>query len=157
MVFTVTNAISGITVESVSTGNDAGDALLTAKTADTLAWTAAGGTEGTPVEIANGETKVIADGDDATMYAVVSRTSASDLSGEATVTIAGFMSTHDRIVEVEAAITKVHKSQADGFGDARVQRATLSTLLKERADLYRQYLAETGTTSAAAIPDFRNL
>ena len=82
----VYNAIRGVTIDHVSGRNGTGIASLTATSADKLAWTPPGGSQGVPVTIANGETQVIeGGGSDEGALARVTRTSADDLTGAASV------------------------------------------------------------------------
>lgn len=83
----ISNAIAGITVDFVSGSCGAGSASLSAPSADTLTFSAPNGSAGTAVTIVNGESKIIEDGGSASKYARVTRTSASALSGTATLTL----------------------------------------------------------------------
>lgn len=84
----VTNAISNVTVAFLAGENGTGTGYLYANTTDTLQWKAPGSsTYGTAVTIANGETKVLEDGENASAFVRVSRTSASNLTGTATLTL----------------------------------------------------------------------
>lgn len=157
MAYIVSSPISGITIEHVSSGHGTGSATLTAKTADSLAWTGPGGSEGDAVSIANGEWKIVPDGTDADAFAVVKRTSASDLSGTATITITSYSTLLERLEEVDVAISKVMKAQSSGLGDARVQRATLETLQTMRRPIYREYLRQKGKVPVAGSADFTGL
>lgn len=86
MTFNVTNPISSITVDYVGFANGAGAGTLTATGNDTLKWTPPGASQGANVTILNGESKVI-EGADLNKYIRVSRTSATALSGTATLTL----------------------------------------------------------------------
>lgn len=77
--------ISGITIDYVAGQNGEGAGSLAADTSDSLTWTPPGGTVGTSVTIANGETKIVT-GSDANKWIRVTRTSASALTGTETVT-----------------------------------------------------------------------
>lgn len=81
----VTNPISNVTIDFISGTNGAGSGTLTALTADTLAWTPPGDTQGAAVSIANGESKILEGGTNKAKYVRVSRTSATALSGTAVV------------------------------------------------------------------------
>lgn len=75
-------ALAGVRVDYVSGANGAGNGALEAVDADTLRWTAPGSaTPGAEVEIANGETKMLQDGDTASAFLIVTRTGAADLGG----------------------------------------------------------------------------
>lgn len=84
----ITSPIANITVDFVSAQNGYGNGTLAAPTADTLTWTPPGGTVGAAVTIANGETKILEGGSDKSAYIRVTRTSATALSGTATVAVA---------------------------------------------------------------------
>ena len=80
---------ANITVDYVSGACGEGDHSISSETTGSLAFTPAGGSKGTAVTIANGETKVlVAGGSEPAKYCVVTRTSATNLSGTATVTTA---------------------------------------------------------------------
>jgi len=84
----VTDPIAGITILYAAGANGVGDGILTATGTSELKWEAPDGTQGAGVAIANGETKIIEDGGDPSKYVRVQRTSAGDLTGTATVTLA---------------------------------------------------------------------
>ena len=85
--FSITSPISNITVDFVSGENGTGSGSLAATGADELKYTAPGGAQGAGVTILNGETKII---EDTTIdkYVRVTRTSATALTGTATVVCA---------------------------------------------------------------------
>jgi|GEM_PF-1643218 len=86
---TVTDAISNVTVDYASGANGPGAGTLTASGNDELKWTPPGGTQGAGVTIANGETKILEGGNnEPEKFLRVTRTSADNLSGTATVTLA---------------------------------------------------------------------
>jgi len=85
---TVTSPISNVTINHVNGANGVGDGTLAAASVDTLKWTAPSGTLGDAVTIANGETKVLEDGAEPEKCIRVTRSSATDLSGTATVSLA---------------------------------------------------------------------
>lgn len=84
--FSVSNPISGISVDFVAGDNALGAGFLTAVGVDALTWEAPGGTAGVAVTILNGETKIIED-IDLNQFIRVSRSSAAALTGTATVTV----------------------------------------------------------------------
>jgi len=87
--FQVTNPVANLRIDFVSGWNGAGTGVLKAPTADTLTWTPPSGTEGAAVTITNGQTMVLEAGDsEPDKYLRVTRTSASDLTGTATITLA---------------------------------------------------------------------
>lgn len=101
----ITNPIANVTIDYVSGKNALGPGTLHAPTADTLTWKAHGGSTGTAVTIANGETKIVEDGTDTNAYLRVSRTSADGLTGTATVTIVDQLNNQigfDNITSAEA-------------------------------------------------------
>jgi hypothetical protein len=84
----ITNPISNVTIDHISGANGEGAGTLTATGNDTLAWTPPGGTQGDSVTIANGETKILEGGGGETeKFIRVSRTTADNLTGTATVTL----------------------------------------------------------------------
>jgi len=83
----VSNPISNITIDFVSGANGTGNGTLTAASSDTLTWTPPSGSVGAAVTIANGETKILEGATDKSKYVRVTRTSASALSGTATVAL----------------------------------------------------------------------
>lgn len=153
MSFQVRNPISGITVEFVSAPNPAGDGELIAATVDTLTYKAPDGSTGSEITIANGETKIIPDGTDATMYVLASRTSADDLSGTSVIIVSAIKSTYDRLVETQDAISKVLEAQQLGRGDANVLRANLAELHSKEKQLLAQVSRESGDRPGSAVPD----
>lgn len=84
-----TSPISNITIDYVAGANGTGAGSLTASGANDLRWTPPGGTQGSAVTIANGETKIVEGGgsDGASKYVRVTRTSAAALTGTETVTL----------------------------------------------------------------------
>lgn len=88
MSFSIAAAVAGVTVGYVSHGNGPGTGTLTAVDATSLSWTPPGGTAGAAVTIANGETKLLEGAAAAGSFVRVSRTSATALTGTATLTVA---------------------------------------------------------------------
>lgn len=86
MSFNVSSPIANISIDFVGAANETGDGTLTATGADTVKWTPPGGGQGNNVTILNGESKVI-EGSDLNKFIRISRTSATALTGAATVTI----------------------------------------------------------------------
>lgn len=78
--------IPGIVIVFAAGWCGVGNGVLTASGPSALEWTPPGGTIGAAVTIANGETKQIPGGD-ASAYLVVTRISASDLTGTETVVL----------------------------------------------------------------------
>lgn len=85
---TRSSPISNITINFIHWTNGAGDGTLEATGVSQLRWTAPGGSAGPNVSIANGETKILQDGTDPEKYIQVTRTSATDLMGTETDTLA---------------------------------------------------------------------
>lgn len=89
MSVSVTSPIVDLNVDSASSNNAEGAGTLTALDANTIAWTPPGGSQGPAVAILNGETKIVeGGGGNLAEYITVSRTSATALTGAATVTLA---------------------------------------------------------------------
>jgi len=142
MKFEIRNAISGLTVEAVLSGHDAGVGRLAAATADTITWQAPGADDaGAAVAIANGETKIVK-ADDTSLQIVVSRTSATDLSGTSLVIVSGSVAATDLLAAVESCIVETLKAQSEGVGDIRLQRAELASLREFRAALLTEIAAD---------------
>lgn len=78
------NPLAGIRIRFVSGENGIGDGVLKATGASAITWTPPGGTAGTAVTIANGETLLV-EGADTDKYVRIGRTSATDLTGEEVV------------------------------------------------------------------------
>lgn len=88
-VATISNAVANISIVYIAGANPTGNGTLTAVDANTVAWTAPGGTQGPSVAISNGQTVVLEDGTDSSRYIRVTRTAATAISGgPATVTLA---------------------------------------------------------------------
>jgi hypothetical protein len=85
--YPVTATMANVTIDWLSaanarnTGALSGVGVLAAADADSLVYTAPGGTAGTPVTIANGETKQISSADP-NRYVIATRTSDDDLAGQ---------------------------------------------------------------------------
>ena len=81
----LTSGLTNITINYVSGANGPGTGTITAVDANTLTWTAPGGAAGAPVEITNGQSKILMDLNNPAAYVRVSRTSATALSGSLSV------------------------------------------------------------------------
>jgi len=102
----ITNAIANVTIDYVSGKNATGAGSLEATGNDTLRWTAPGGAPGASVTITNGQTKVLEDADNPGKYVRVTRTSATNLTGTATVTLTEVLNNlvgFDNVSSAEAA------------------------------------------------------
>ncbi len=75
--------LRGIRIDYVAGANGPGLGTLSVTGASAVNWTPPGGTQGSDVTIANGETHVLAGGgSDTYKYIIITRTSATDLSGQ---------------------------------------------------------------------------
>lgn len=83
----VTSAIANVDLDFVSGAHSEGAGTLTAVTTDSLAWTPPGGTQGPAVSIADAETKILEGGGAPAQFIRVTRTSTSNLTGAATITL----------------------------------------------------------------------
>ncbi len=83
----VSSPIANVTIDYIGGKNGPGTGTLTATGDDTLTWSAPGGAAGDAVTILNGETKILQDDGDPDKYIRVTRTSATALTGAATLTI----------------------------------------------------------------------
>ncbi len=87
MSVSIASPISNITIEFASGGNEIGDGTLNVVDADTLQWKCYGESYGASVAIANGETKIVETSGLPGGFLRVTRTSATALTGTATVTL----------------------------------------------------------------------
>jgi len=96
--------MANITVDRITGANGTGTGTLTAEGNDELSWTPPSGTKGATVTIANGETKLIPGGGGETHKSIiVSRTTADNLTGTATVTLSdNFSNLFDNVSSSEA-------------------------------------------------------
>ena len=131
-----TGNISNVTISHVSYLNGTGAGTLTAESTSSLSWTPPSGTKGATVTIANGETKVLEGGaGEINKFVVVSRTSASNLSGTDTVTLTNnYNCIFDDVTSAEALAGMtdyravfIKNDSASTVGDVKVRVATLGT------------------------------
>lgn len=156
--YRVRNDITGIDVLAVDGDTPPGAGVLSVTGASALTWQAPGSeTAGSAVTIADGEHKVCYDGDDATLFILVERTTADDLdtSQAAVVIITTGVTTAERIVQVDEAITRCLAAQMTTFGGDQVMMAQLDALRDYRRALARQLAEEDGTGGRVGTPDFR--
>jgi len=85
----IINPLASVTIEHVSGANGTGNGSLSSDGANALRWTPPGGTQGALVTILNGETKIL-EGGTASKFIRVTRTTANDLDGSATVALSTF-------------------------------------------------------------------
>lgn len=135
----VTNPITNITVDEVAGANGLGAGSLISTGADTVTWTPPSGSAGTAVTILNGETKVVEGGGGAPeKHIVISRSTASALTGTATVTITESVNNQFGLDDVSSAeqsagddeyrafcVRNEHASA--GLTDVKVRFSTLGT------------------------------
>jgi len=76
-----------VTIDHVSGANGPGTASLIAVGANALTYAAPGGSQGDSVTILNGETRAVFDGSDPAKFVTVTRATATDLAGAATLTL----------------------------------------------------------------------
>lgn len=140
LTFSVTSPISDVTVEWASGNNSEGAGTLTAIDSTTLAWTPPGGSQGPSVAIANGETKILEGGGGALdSYLRVSRTSATALTGAATVTLSyALNSLFD---------DKTSAEQAAGSTDYRCE--VLKNVSTAQVNDMKAYLGTLGTDATS--------
>ena len=87
MAISVADAIANVTIAFAGGENTEGAGTLDADTVNTLRWKCYGGSYGASVTIANGETKIVETSGQPGQYVRVTRTSATDLTGTATITL----------------------------------------------------------------------
>lgn len=86
MGFRAKGGTTNVTIEFVAGANGLGTGRIRAASTSTLAWTPPGGTEGTAVTIANGQTRVLEGDGDNDAFVVVTRDTTADLLGTTNVT-----------------------------------------------------------------------
>jgi len=133
----ITNPISNITVDFVSGAHTEGTGSLRAVTGDTLAWTPPGGSEGSPVSIADGETKIIEGSGSPAEFVRVTRTSATSLSGNASL---GLTFTYNNLV----AFDNVSSAEATA-GDIEYRAGMFKNDSVANVDNLKAYVATLGT------------
>lgn len=140
--FSVSNPISNITVEYIGGAHVAGVGLLTAVTVDSLAWTPPNGSQGAAVSIANGETKLLEGAGTPAQFIRITRTTADNLTGAASITltatlnnVVGFDNTS--AAEAAAGDTEYRSLMIKNESGAAVQNA-------------KAYLTELGTQQVSA-------
>jgi hypothetical protein len=92
---------ANVTIVFAAGLNGPGAGTMKTKTVNSLSWTAPGDAEGATVTIANGETKMLPSST-TDKFVIVTRTSAVDLAGDATVTLADvFNNLWDNVSDAE--------------------------------------------------------
>lgn len=136
--YSISSPIANIDVDFVASDNGPGAGTLTATGSDTVAWTPPGGSQGASVTILDGETKIIeGGGGELAKYARVSRTSATALTGTATVTIADTLnnvwgyddvsSAEQTAGDTEYRCVAVKNESVASLTDLKVKLVTLGT------------------------------
>jgi len=138
----VNNAISGITINYAGGGNEIGDGTLDMVDINTLQWKCAGGAYGPGVSIANGETKILETDGSPGAFIRVTRTSATDLTGSATVTLS-------QLINNVFALDDVSSAEAIA-GDSEY-RATM--LVNESTAAIASFKRWVGTLATVQISD----
>ena len=126
--------MANITVVRITGANSTGSGILTAEGVNSLSWTPPSGTKGATVTIANGETKLLPGGGGETHKSIiVTRTTADNLTGTATVTLSdNFANLFDNVSSAEASagdneyrcLTLVNKSSGT-VSNIKVKLGTL--------------------------------
>ena len=158
----VTNPISNVTVDFVAGANATGNGSLSAESIDDLAWTPPGGTKGTAVTIANGETKILEGGGGATeKYVRVTRTTADNLAGTATLTLVEVMNNalgFDNVSSSEASAGDTEyrcvSVKNEASSEIKGLKVWLSRLGTARAVDASGYAAAGAVTVTAKTNDF---
>jgi hypothetical protein len=83
----ITNPISNLSIDFISGAHAEGSGTITVVDADSLTWTPPEGLPGAAVSIASGESKILEAASAPGQFVIVSRTSAEDFAGAATVTL----------------------------------------------------------------------
>jgi hypothetical protein len=156
----VTSPISNITIGFVSGANGTGTGTLTATGADTLTWSAPGGSAGAAQTIANGETKILEANGAPEKFVRVTRTSATALGGTATVTLTNEFNNvigFDNVSSAEAAAGDLEyraimarNVSATGVKNVKAYVGTLGTqLVSGAAQLSASGAGSVGPASGA--------
>lgn len=138
---TRSSAISNVTVDYAAPENGTGNGTLTAASSTTLRWTPPGGTIGPAVTIADGETKLL-EGGGATgpnQFVIVSRTSASSLTGTET----------DALADVYNALFDNVGSAEATAGDDEYRGLMLKNVNSVDIGSLKVYLATLGTQAVS--------
>jgi len=161
--YSPSSIFSGYAVVVLFSGNNgAGTAYIDAPTTGSLRYKAPGSSSyGAAVNIANGETKMFPDGDDANKFVIVSRVSASDLSGTETMTLVLLLNNlpgFDNVDSAEAAAGDLeHRCfclKNDSAGSVTVLKAWIGTLGTQRVSDVAQLGASGAGTIEISSGDF---
>jgi len=141
----ITSPIANITVDYIAGDNGTGTGSLTASSSDELQWTppAPNDTQGDPVEILDGESKILEGGaaDGANQYIRVTRTSATALTGTASIAI------DDPLNRLWDNVTSAEASA----GDAEYRALMLKNESADVVGSLKVYLATLGTQAASDV------
>jgi hypothetical protein len=146
---TITSPIANVTINYVAGANGTGAGSLAATGVDTLAWTPPGGTQGAAVTILNGETKILEGGSDSNKYIRVTRTSATNLTGTATVTIANVFNNAVGFDNVSSAEAAAGDNEYRGICVKNENAVTTSAVTVYIATLGTQRTSDTTQLSGA--------
>ena len=144
MEITVTNAISNISVDFAGGGNDVGAGTLDVVDVNTLQWKQYGGAYGPTVPILNGETKVIESDGDTGAFVRVTRSSAVDLTGSATVTLARERNNLYGMDDVSSAETTAGDSEYRGLIMVNESLTSAYTLFRYIGELATEAVSDGG-------------
>ncbi len=119
--FILSSPIANLRLDYVSGANGSGVGAITVADANSVRWTAPGGTDGPAVAIASGETKLLEDGADPGKFVIVRRTTSAALGGAATAQITGVV--NDAIGQLNGTVSGSITYRAIAFraGDAVIQ------------------------------------
>lgn len=149
----ITSPIGNVTVDFIAGANSTGAGTLTAATADTLTWTPPGGTVGAPVTIANGETKICEGGGagEENEYIRVSRTTAANLAGAATITITNKLGNVIGFDDVTSAEQAAGDTEYRCYCFENEGAADITDLKVRLATLGTQVTSDAGQLGAAGL------
>lgn len=142
----ITSPISNVTVDFVSGENGTGAGTLTAASSSTLTWTPPGGTAGAAVTISNGETKILEGGgsDGPKKFIRVTRTSASSLTGTATVTLSDVVNNVVGFDNVSSGEASAGDNEYRCIGIKNVSSATVAGIVAYVGTLGTSRVSDVG-------------
>jgi hypothetical protein len=150
-----------VTIAFVGGANGTGAGTLTASGTSELKWTAPSGSIGAGVAIANGETKILEDAGDTDKYIRVTRTTATNLTGSATITLANELNDvvgFDNVSSAEASAgdTEYRCLMLVNENSVKIEalKAFLKTIGTARAVDAAEYAASGADTITCKANDF---
>ena len=139
----ITDEIPNIIINFVSGGNALGDGTLDAVDADTLRWKCFDGTYGADVVILNGETKILECALTPNAYIRVTRTSADDLNGTATISLSNAI---DNVYSLDDAASAEALAGSTKYRGTIVRNEAGSTVIN-----FKRWIGTLGTQQVSGV------